>query len=65
MSGPARLLLSGYYGFGNFGDEAILDVFVSTWRGRRPDDPDRNTVLPRNLNDTGNPFCFLSAAVSL
>lgn len=35
---PARLLLSGYFGFGNFGDEAILDVFVQQWRKRRPAD---------------------------
>lgn len=37
-SGSARLLLSGYYGFDNFGDEAILRVFVEQWRRRRPAD---------------------------
>ena len=35
---PARLLLSGYYGFDNFGDEAILELFVREWRARRPAD---------------------------
>ncbi len=31
-----RLLLSGYYGFGNFGDEALLQVIVSQLRTRHP-----------------------------
>ncbi len=34
----SRVLLSGYYGFDNFGDEAILRVFVDEWRKRRADD---------------------------
>jgi polysaccharide pyruvyl transferase CsaB len=34
----ARLLVSGYYGFDNFGDEAILEIFTREWRARRPKD---------------------------
>ena len=34
----ARLLISGYYGFDNFGDEAILEIFTRQWRARRPSD---------------------------
>jgi polysaccharide pyruvyl transferase CsaB len=32
----ARVLLSGYYGFGNFGDEALLDVILERLRNRFP-----------------------------
>ena len=32
----ARVLLSGYYGFGNFGDEALLEVIVGRLRDRFP-----------------------------
>lgn len=38
VDGAARLLISGYYGFDNFGDEAILRVFTDEWRRRRPAD---------------------------
>jgi len=31
-----RVLLSGYYGFGNFGDEALLEVIVDRFRRRFP-----------------------------
>lgn len=31
-----RVLLSGYYGFGNFGDEALLDAIVGRLRARFP-----------------------------
>ena len=49
-SAPARLLLSGYYGFGNFGDEAILRVFVDEWRRRRANDV--ITVLSERPDET-------------
>jgi polysaccharide pyruvyl transferase CsaB len=32
----ARVLVSGYYGFGNLGDEALLEVFVAQMRRRFP-----------------------------
>ena len=45
----ARLLISGYYGFDNFGDEAILRIFVDEWRRRRDD---RLTVLSARPAET-------------
>jgi polysaccharide pyruvyl transferase CsaB len=51
---PARLLLSGYWGFHNFGDEAILRVMVDEWRKRRP--ADVLTVLSAAPNATAAEF---------
>lgn len=33
----SRVLVSGYYGFGNLGDEALLQAIVQGLRSRRPD----------------------------
>ncbi|HME81846.1 MAG TPA: polysaccharide pyruvyl transferase CsaB [Candidatus Eremiobacteraceae bacterium] len=51
---PARLLLSGYYGFANFGDEAILDVMVEQWRRRRP--MDELVVLSESPEQTARTY---------
>jgi len=51
---PARLLLSGYYGFGNFGDEAILRVFVDQWRTRRG----RDTIAVLSANPPATASAF-------
>lgn len=50
----ARILLSGYYGFGNFGDEAILRVFVDQYRARRPGD--RIAVLSADPSQTASTY---------
>jgi polysaccharide pyruvyl transferase CsaB len=34
---PGRLFITGYYGFGNAGDEAILAAMLGELRARRPD----------------------------
>lgn len=43
---PKRFVLSGYYGFGNAGDEAILDSVCRTIRAR--DEKSEITVLSKN-----------------
>lgn len=35
--GRARVLISGYYGFGNLGDEALLEAIIRSLRQRAPD----------------------------
>lgn len=54
IAATARVLLSGYYGFGNFGDEAILRVIVDQWRARRPGDS--ITALSANPVQTASTY---------
>ena len=57
---PAHLLISGYYGFGNFGDEAILRIMVDEWRARRP--LDLISVLSNAPAQTASAFAVASVA---
>ncbi|MBV8198466.1 MAG: polysaccharide pyruvyl transferase CsaB [Candidatus Eremiobacteraeota bacterium] len=50
----ARMLLSGYYGFGNFGDEALLAVIVEQLRRRFPSS--QLEVLSATPNATARNF---------
>ena len=49
-----RMLLSGYYGFGNFGDEALLAVTVQQLRLRFPSA--KLDVLSATPNATARAF---------
>ena len=49
-----QILISGYYGFGNFGDEAILRIMVDELHSRLPDA--QITVLSANPVQTASTF---------
>ena len=53
-SSGLRVLISGYYGFGNFGDEAILRIMVDELRSRLPSAS--ITVLSANPVQTASAF---------
>ncbi|MGC8669161.1 MAG: polysaccharide pyruvyl transferase CsaB [Chthonomonadales bacterium] len=48
MRQPLRIVVSGYYGCGNLGDEAVLAGILYSFRVRRPDMPTEFTVLSAN-----------------
>lgn len=48
MSNPKRAILSGYYGFDNFGDEAILNVLATNLKSNNID----VTVISKNPDKT-------------
>ena len=52
MPQPLRVTLSGYYGFANAGDEAVLAGLVQALRARRPGDDLSLTALSINPEDT-------------
>lgn len=53
-SNMSKILISGFYGFGNLGDEAILETMIS--RVRRMDSKAEITVLSNNPIKTANAF---------
>ncbi|MBS3786869.1 polysaccharide pyruvyl transferase CsaB [Candidatus Bipolaricaulota bacterium] len=51
MESPKRITISGYYGFGNLGDEAILESLVTSLRDRFGEEPEI-VVLSNNPERT-------------
>ena len=52
MSKPIRILISGYYGCGNAGDEAVLDGILTGFRNLYPTKDFEFTALSANVSDT-------------
>lgn len=52
LSEPLRIVVSGYYGCGNLGDEAVLAGILLSFRLRFPAQPVEFTVLSANPEDT-------------
>ncbi|MBE6637544.1 MAG: polysaccharide pyruvyl transferase CsaB [Ruminococcaceae bacterium] len=49
-----RILMIGYFGYGNTGDEAILDVEITAWRRQAPERP--ITVLSARPSETARRY---------
>ena len=54
MVAPSHLVISGYYGFANTGDEAVLAALISGLRQRNPDI--RITVLSADPEATSRQY---------
>jgi polysaccharide pyruvyl transferase CsaB len=52
VEGPLQIAVSGYYGCGNTGDEAVLAGIVESFRLRKPDQAIEFTVLSADPADT-------------
>ncbi len=52
--GPSELLISGYYGFGNMGDDSLLAALIRGIRAKRPETV--ITVLSGNPKETAKKF---------
>lgn len=51
FKGPADVIMSGYYGFGNLGDESLLDIITSKLAENLPDV--KIAALTKNRKDDG------------
>ena len=50
MKSPQQVLIAGYYGFGNAGDEAILAAMLGDLRALKPGSGPRRSFRRPNLH---------------